>query len=372
MKIAFYSPNKPLSHPQPSGDLAIARGLQQAMKSLGHRCEEIVEFRSRWFWQTPRNWLAAAASYATAFRSTRDFQPDVWLTYHTYYKSPDVLGPLITRLQSIPYVLFQPMYGTRRRKNAATRIGFYLNWLALNACAHAFTNNVDDLEALHRILPSHRISYIPPGIFPEEFRFDNHAAQSIRRRYQIAQDTRLLMAAAMFRADVKSQSLIYLFRSLALLRRRREDFILLVVGDGPMAEDLKQRADELLPGKVVFAGLVSRDQMSGFYSAADLFVFPGIGESLGMVYLEAQACGCPVVALDTAGAPQVIKPDETGLLVPDDGGESFCRGVERLMDDHELRKKFSINGPLFIQAQRNLHLNYLLLSTKLQEIARVY
>jgi glycosyltransferase involved in cell wall biosynthesis len=371
MKIALYCPNKPLSHPLPSGDLAIAQGLQQAMNRLGHQCEEIVEFRSRWFWQSPRRWLQAAASFTAAFRKTKNFQPDVWLTYHTYYKSPDVLGPLISRLQRIPYVLFQPMYGTRRRKHAATRFGFYLNRLAIKACMHAFTNNMDDLEALYRILPSRRITYIPPGILPEEFRRDVHAAQSIRRRHQISQDSRLLMTAAMFRADVKFESLIYLFRSLAMLRRKRKDFKLLVVGDGPMARDLKNSADELLPNMVVFAGRVARDKMAAFYSAADLFVFPGIGESLGMVYLEAQSCGCPVVALDTAGTSQVVKPDETGLLVPDDGGQSLSLAVERLMDDHQLWEKFSITGPQFIHAKRNLHLNYLLLSRKLQQLVRI-
>jgi len=368
MKIAFYCPNKPLSHPLPSGDLTIARGIHQALNRLGHHCEEIAEFRSRWFWKTPRSWLDAAANLTAAYRRTFRFRPDIWLSYHTYYKSPDVVGPCICRLQKIPYVLFQPMYGTRRRKDRTTRVGFYLNRLAIKASRHAFTNNMDDLEALHRILPSRRLTYIPPGIFPEEFVRNEQAGRSIRKLYDIAPHSSLLVAAAMLRADVKFESLLYLFRALALLKKRQAVFKLLLVGDGPMQKELRRIADELLPDLVLFAGRVERNDMPAYYSAGDLFVFPGIGESLGMVFLEAQACGCPVVALNTAGVPQVVLHNQTGLLAARDDGQSMAEAVNTLLEDGRLRERFAANGPAFIQEQRNLHRNYLQFSMNLQQI----
>lgn len=372
MKIAFYCPNKPLSHPLPSGDLTIARGIYQALNRLGHRCEEIKEFRSRWFWKTPRGWLEAASNLADSYSRTLRFRPDVWLSYHTYYKSPDVLGPWICRLQRIPYVLFQPMYGTRRRKDPSTRVGFYLNRLAIKASRHSFSNNMDDLEALHRILPSRRLTYIPPGIFPEEFQRNEQAGYHIRKLYNIPQDTPLLMTAAMLREDVKFESLIYLFRSLALLRLQQKGFKLLLVGDGPMQEELRRIAAELLPDMVLFVGRVARKNMSTYYSAADLFVFPGIGESLGMVFLEAQACGCPVIALNTAGVPQVVLHNQTGLLVARDGGQAMAEAVKNLLEDGRMREKLAANGPVFINEQRNLHRNYLQLSMNLQQTVDSY
>ncbi|MDY0039713.1 MAG: glycosyltransferase family 4 protein [Desulforhabdus sp.] len=372
MKIAFYCPNKPLSHPLPSGDQTIARGIHQELNRLGHRCEEITEFRSRWFWKSPARWLEAAVNLLEAYRRTRSFHPDVWLSYHTYYKSPDVLGPYICRLQKIPYVLFQPMYGTRRRKERATRVGFYLNRLAIKASCHVFTNNTDDLEALHRILPARSLTYIAPGIFPEEFERNEQAGHAIRNYYDISGRWSLLMSAAMFRADVKFDSLIYLFRALALLKHQRVSFKLLLVGDGPMEKELRRIADELLPGMVFFAGRVERKNMPAYYSAADLFVFPGLGESLGMVFLEAQACGCPVVALNTAGVPQVVLHNKTGLLVDRDGGKSMAEAVISLLENRRRREKLAVNGPLFIHEQRNLHRNYLQLSIDLHQIADSY
>ncbi len=80
-----------------------------------------------------------------------------------------------------------------------------------------------------------------------------------------------------------------------------------------MGAHLKALAEDLLPGRVVFTGRVARPDMAQCYSAADLFAFPGIGESLGMVYLEAQACGLPVVALESPGVSQVVVGGQTGI-----------------------------------------------------------
>lgn len=368
MKIAFYCPNKPLSHPLPSGDLIIARGIHDALNRLGHDCREVVRFRSRWFWQTTGGWMRAGWSFVFALCRCLRFKPDIWLTYHSYYKSPDILGPWICRLLRIPYLLFQPMYGTSKRKRRETRIGFYLNRIALRAADHAFTNNLDDLEALHRILPADHISYIPPGIFPDQFQRSERGRNSIRERYVIPPDVCLLLAVAMLRRDVKFVSITYLLRSLTHLRSAGINFRLLLVGDGPMEEKVRTLAHLLLPGRVIFAGRVERSDLPAYFSAADIFVFPGIGESLGMVFLEAQACGCPVVALDTAGVPQVVRTGKTGLLAPDDGGQALANAVGSLIKDPARRQEMGAAGIRFIQQQRNLYLNYLALSHKLQQL----
>ena len=368
MKIALYCPNKPLRDPAPSGDRTIAQGIHQALQALGHDCVEISTYRSRWFWKSGQGWWRASLGLLHAWRRARVSRPRLWLTYHSYYKSPDVLGPIISRWLRIPYVLFQPMYSTRRRKDPATRIGFYLNRFAIRSAAHAFTNNLLDLPALHRILPKERITYLAPGIFPEEFQCDPDAGLAVRRNHGITADLPLILTAARFRPGVKSQSLTYLFRALAPLARDGPPFQLLVVGDGPMQNALRELAVRLLPGRVTFAGGIPRHEMVRYYSAADLFAFPGIGESLGMVYLEAQACGLPVVALDTAGVPQVVCRNQTALLVPQDGGAAMTAAVRRLITDPKLRRELAAHGPIFILEGRNLHHNYAALAQRLVAI----
>ena len=372
LKIAFYCPNKPLSHPHPSGDLTIARNLHQALNDLGQDCREIIQFRSRWFWRSGGGWLKVVASVFEALCQTHRFRPDLWLTYHSYYKSPDLVGPLICRLCRIPYVIFQPMYSTRRRKAAGTRVGFYMNRLALKTAAAVFTNNRNDLEALQRIIPAPRITYLPPGINPEALQFDEAARTQLRRQHGIPDDATVIMTAARFRPGVKVKSLVYLFHALARLEGRTLPFTLLVVGDGPMEAYVRDLAGKLLPGRTIFTGGVALPDMVRYYSAADLFAFPGIGESLGMVYLEAQACGLPVVALDSPGVAQVVVKDRTGLLAAQDGGQAMAEAIGALLTDPAKRSRIGREGRRYIVEQHDAQRNLGRLSEKLVQLAGTF
>lgn len=368
MKIALYCPNKPLSHPHPSGDLVIAQGIHAALNRMGHDCREIVQFRARWFWKSHGGRLRACRAWVSAWRAARAFDPQIWLTYHSYYKSPDVIGPWISKLRHIPYVIFQPMYGTRRRKDSTTSAGFFLNRLALMRAAHVFSNNERDLEALGRALPRQRITYLAPGITPEDFEWDPMGARRVRDRFAIPEDRLVILTAARWREGVKTESFLYLLDALDRFRKRWADFVLLVVGDGPMEARLRERALARLPGQVVFAGGVPRSQMARFYSAADIFAFPGIGESLGMVFLEAQSCGVPVVALKTAGVPQVVVHGRTGLLASMDAADQLAEALAVLAGDPRQRERLGQNGARFVREARNLHRNYRELSETLSRL----
>ena len=337
---------------------------------MGHECREIIPFRSRWFWKSGAGWFKAFTSVLEGYRRTRLFDPDLWLTYHSYYKSPDILGPVISRLHKVPYVIFQPMYSTRRRKAARTRVGFYLNRLALGAATGVFTNNLTDLEALGRALQPNQITYLPSGIIPKDFQRDDTAGERIRKHNGISGGASVILTAARFRPGVKYESLVYLLRSLVLLKTEDHPFTLLIVGDGPMEPQLKTLAEQLLPGQAIFTGRVARGLMSHFYSAADIFAFPGIGESLGMVYLEAQACELPVVALESPGVSQVVVNGRTGLLVERDGGQAMAEAIGVLLKNPKLRSGFGREGFRYVREQRNAQRNYRRLSQRLEEMAQ--
>ncbi|WP_448382389.1 glycosyltransferase family 4 protein [Desulfosoma sp.] len=355
MKIAFYCPNKPLGHPEPSGDQSIARGLVQALENEGHAVQEMSTFRARWFWTQPGGLRQAMRGCMEALRRSLAWRPELWLTYHTYYKAPDVIGPWLSRLLKIPYVLFQPMYGTRRRRDAETRPGFYWNRLALRGAWLAITNNANDRAALERIVPLKRLTYLAPGIFPEMFSRDDAAGRLVRARYGVTDTDRLVLTVARFRPGVKWESLRFLFRSLALLDAERLSLRLMVVGDGPLEAAVRREASACLAGRVVFPGRVPRRELYAYYSAADLFAFPGIGESLGMVYLEAQACGLAVVALREGGVDQVVADGVTGVLVPARDPAAYADAVSALIREEGLRQAMGLEAARFVRRHRNLH-----------------
>ena len=166
MTIALYAPLKPLDHPDPSGDRTIGRELAGALADYGLSLVVPSRFRSRWFSTRPSLWLAAPFERRRALEEASRARIALWLTYHTYYKSPDVIGPYVARELGIPYVVFQGIYSTRPKRSLKTRLGYECNRRALAQARLVFSNRRLDLDNLRRIIPEDRLVYVVPGIDP--------------------------------------------------------------------------------------------------------------------------------------------------------------------------------------------------------------
>lgn len=295
MNIAYYMPFKPMGHPNPSGDLVTGTELYNFLKEKGHTIEPVSQLRCRWLYLKPWKLVQLPREISRSIHRCQSLRPDIWLSYHSYYKAPDLLGPTCCRRLDIPYILFQGIYSTKRRRNIKTWPGFWLNRRTLLAARMIFTNKRADKKNLLRLLPPDRICYVPPGIHPEDYGFDKKAREDLRKSLQVASQT-VIFTAAMFRPGVKADGIRNVFRSCAELIGQGISLKLVVAGDGTERNALQREADSTLPGAVRFVGKIPRSEMYKYYSAADLFAFPGVQESLGMVYLEAQSCGLPVVA----------------------------------------------------------------------------
>lgn len=368
MRIAFYAPMKPLSDPTPSGDATIARGLVEFLRSRGHEVVEASALRARWIFKKPWLWPRVLWERRETRMRVEDSRADIWLTYHAYYKAPDVLGPWCARRAGIPYAIFQGIYSTKRAKTLGTRLGYELNRKSLLAAAHVFTNKLRDLENLARIIPSEGLTYVPPGIVPGRFVFDAASRKALRARIG-AGEAPVVATAAMFRPGVKVRGLTYLIERLGELARQGRAFRLLVAGDGPCREELLDLARRELPDRAFFLGRVPREEMAGFFSAADLFAFPGIRESLGMVFLEAQSVGLPVVAFDNDGVPEVVAKGETGLLTPPFDDAAFREALSRLLNDRELRRDMGERAEARVRRVHDLSRNYAQAETILAGLA---
>ena len=367
MRIAFYAPFKPLGHANPSGDLTIGTGLFDFLS----RDNDVLlasRLRSRWIYWKPWLWPRVLIERAKAVK--RASGCDLWLSYHTYYKAPDLLGPVCARRLGIPYAVFQGIYSTKVRRGLKTWPGFQLNRAALQAASVVFTNKLDDLANLRRIIPQDRLRYVAPGIFPEQFAFDGAARERLRAQWG-AGNRSVVMATAMFRDDVKTQGLAFLIKACGRLAAQGRDFLLAIAGDGVTRPRLEALARERLAGRTVFLGKVPRERLRECYSAADLFAFPGIRESLGMVFLEAQSCGLPVVAFDGWGIPEVVTHGETGQLCPPMDEQAFGAAMARLMDDAGLRESLGRAAADRVRERHDLNRNYREVESTLRELARM-
>ncbi|MCX7567297.1 glycosyltransferase family 4 protein [Sulfitobacter sp. F26169L] len=294
MRLAFYAPLKPPAHPVPSGDRAMARALVAALTHMGAQVDLAATFRSRDGKGDPsvqaRLIAEAAELVPEIIEKGQSAGWQAWVTYHSYYKAPDLLGPAVSRALGIPYLAIE---ATRARKrfggpwDAFARI----SEAACDAADVIFYLTARDYEALQAYAPAqqqhvHLRPFLPRNNLPPVAAGEN------------------LLAVGMMRVAAKLESYKLIAQTLALLP---DDVTLEIAGDGP-ARSQVEAAMAPLSGRVTFLGAIDETALKSAYAHAGALIWPGVEEAFGMIYLEAQAHGLPVIAQDRPGVRDVLFP----------------------------------------------------------------
>ncbi|MFV0473495.1 MAG: glycosyltransferase family 4 protein [Pikeienuella sp.] len=322
-RLAFYAPMKAPDHPNPSGDRRIARLLIEALGSAGwdvglasrlraHQREGDPAAQDMLFRQAERIVGKTLAGYERAGEA-----PAIWFTYHCYYKAPDLIGPAIARALSIPYVVAEGYRSRKRLEGPYARFA-QASERALDAARVIFHLQPRGLDALERDRPAGQAliglkPFLDPG--PEPAR--RGRTGPLR-----------LLSVAMMRPGDKLAS----FRALAAaLCALTCDWRLDIVGDGRAREQVEALAAPFA-GRVVFHGRIDDPaRMRDIHEKSDLFLWPGVNEAFGMVYLEAQAAGLAVIAEDRAGVREVVAP--SGRLTPPGDAAAFAAAIDAFAAD---------------------------------------
>jgi glycosyltransferase involved in cell wall biosynthesis len=349
MRIAFYAPLKPPTHPVPSGDRRMARLLMAALGRANHRIELASRFRSREGAGDPaRQQALADLGEHMAQRLVRQYQaravaerPELWFTYHVYYKAPDWLGPAVSAALDIPYVVAEASHAGKRadgpwaigHNGAAAAIARADAIINLNPADRTGLVGVAHPSAIHVMLNP----FIDGADFAAAANRRDALRKELAQRFGLDGEKPWLLTVAMMRDGDKLASFRVLGAALDLLRDR--SWQLLVVGDGPARAAVEATLASLGRARIHYAGRRLVEELPQFYAPADLLIWPAVNEAYGMALLEAQAAGVPVVAGATGGVPTVVAGDRTGLLtVPGDAGD-FAAAVRALLDDPARRRK---------------------------------
>lgn len=150
-----------------------------------------------------------------------------------------------------------------------------------------------------------------------------------RREFEVPDGSRVLIASGRFSPEKGFADLV---SAAAHLRSSRQDWVLILFGEGQEEEALRERVRRAdLEPFVRFAGF--RADYLAHLARGDLLVLPSHSEGLPNVVLEAFALGVPVVSTAVGGVPELVEHDRTGLLVPASDPEQLARAVDRLMSD---------------------------------------
>lgn len=187
-----------------------------------------------------------------------------------------------------------------------------------------------DISRIYAVDPQ-KIFVVPNGIDVEVFAPSRDHGHAIRRKYGVANGTRVLMTVGRLESDKGVQIAIQVLERLTT----RFDVRLMIVGQGKYQSELQSlAARQGLASKVTFCGFVSREGLPAFYNACDVFLMPTLREEgLPFVLVEAMACGLPVIATNIGGIPTVIDDGENGLLFPPGDTQALTALVKRLLDE---------------------------------------
>lgn len=192
-------------------------------------------------------------------------------------------------------------------------------------------------------IPVHNMEVIPYGIDIDDF--EKHMSQT--PKLKVPANKTLIVCPA--RLDpVKGHTV--LLSALAQLKRRRTDWICLLLGDGPIRRKLEIFSRRLgLEGRVFFVG--NRHDVPSILRQADVVVLPSLQDNQPFAVMEAQLAGRPIVVSDAGGIPEMVTHRETGLVFPKGKSEQLAEHLTTLLDDPEWRVRLGQNSRLWAQRQ---------------------
>ncbi|AZO80247.1 MULTISPECIES: glycosyltransferase family 4 protein [unclassified Bosea (in: a-proteobacteria)] len=351
MKIAFHTPLNRYGDGAPSGDRLMARQLVTLLEELGHAVEIVPAERS--FMREPDPALLAAHKKAaqsviaslTERWQAPDARPDLFFTYHCHYRAPDLIGPALVEHFALPYLVAEASDAQKRFDGPWAGAAALAREAILRADLH-LCMTARDREGLSRLIPEpDRLIELPPFLLGVEEVPEHSAAP------RADGEPLRLIAVAMMRQGNKAACYLFLARTLA--RIIDLPWTLTLIGDGPERPAIEAAFASLPPGSVRFLGRQARADILAELASHDLFVWPGLNEAYGVVYLEAQAAGVPVAALDSGGVPAVVARDRTALLAPHDDEAALAATIVRLIRDAELRARMGAAARRFAREERN-------------------
>jgi len=189
-----------------------------------------------------------------------------------------------------------------------------------------------------------KVRIVPNGVDPEKFK-PTADRETARRQFGLRNEPCVLFVGSL----IHRKGLPFLVEAAKKIVKDRTETQFLIAGEGPLRNQLGMSIEKAnLSRNFKFLGNLNDDKLPVLYGCADVFALPSIQEGQGIVLLEAQACGKPIVAFDIGGVNEAVRDRETGLLVKLGNTEEFADALLKLISGKALQQKMGANGRRFV------------------------
>jgi glycosyltransferase involved in cell wall biosynthesis len=246
------------------------------------------------------------------------------------------VAQLLKELIKVPYVVVAHGIDTWRLQEGARTKALHKADLVL-----AVSHYTRDWLVQKLGLDAERVQILPNTFLPQRFSIGGKSPKLLQR-YGLTPRTRVILTVCRLAGAERYKGYDQMIRALPQILQHVPDTRYLLVGTGPDRLRIEKLVAELnLRDAVIFGGHVSDDELAEHYNLCDLFAMPSKAEGFGIVYLEALACGKPVLAGNRDGSRDALANGDLGLLVdPDDTAEIALETIRVLQRQHTHPKLF--------------------------------
>jgi len=261
-------------------------------------------------------------------------------------------------------VLYKKLFRKRNLKIICTSHGgdiFSLQNPLMKKIKKWTLNNVDKLTVVSNAIKEGvkklniredlPIEVIPMGVDDKKFNPTQYD-ERIRERYGIKGPFLLFVGRL-----VEEKGIKYLIDTMPEVVKKYSQAKLLIVGSGPLENDLKRQAKnlDLLGKNIIFTGAIPNDKLPKYYATADIFIGPSVvaksggSEGFGLVFVEALMSKTCMIASDLKAISDIIKNETMGIQTDVKNIGLFSGKIIELIEDREKREKLAENGYKFVK-----------------------
>jgi len=267
--------------------------------------------------------------------------------YTAYTSNATYLGyilPLVKRLFGIPYVIHHHGGGMKPWKPGKPHRRLFREAWKVFAVSDTIRNEYERRSG-------RSIELVLPLL---DFRVSPQSREELRYQHGLDSDSKIILYVGSLKPLKAPGVLVQAFINLGRELIEHEKLRLILVGQGPLLDDLRKKAEqEDFSSFILFTGLKRREEVSSYYRMADYYVIPSHFEGTPLSLLEAMANKLACIGSEVSGIKEIIKDGHTGLLFPKDDDRALATCMEHLILNDQLKSELQENTFEFFRTNYN-------------------